>query len=160
MPLLKSIQKEFYKLKINIVLRKPSKGIYLNCNWFDIFLSVNDIILTHVRWRVPMRRKKPIINFIQYFPCCKYFVPDSIASAWTWSSTSTFFIKTRLYIRQFMKIRSGFANGSWYFVDVSDNRKKLFVSKQIVMLQQTKHETCLLNSTFYMLEFRINQPFQ
>ena len=59
-----------------------------------------------------------------------------------------------------MKIRSGFANGSRYFVDVSDNRKKLFVSKQIVMHQQIKHETCLLNSTFYMLEFRINQPFQ
>ena len=59
-----------------------------------------------------------------------------------------------------MKIRSGFANGSWYFVDVSDNRKKLFVSKQIVMLQLIKHETCLLNSTFYMLDFRINQPFQ
>ena len=58
-----------------------------------------------------------------------------------------------------MKIRSGFANGSWYFVDVSDNRKKLFVSKQIVMHQQIKHETCLLNSTFYMLEISPSSKF-
>ena len=57
-----------------------------------------------------------------------------------------------------MKIRSGFANGSRYFVDVSDNRKKLFVSKQIVMIQHIKHETCLLNSAFYTLEFE-NSPF-
>ena len=59
-----------------------------------------------------------------------------------------------------MKIRSGLANGFWYFVDVSDNRKKLFVSKQIVMLQHTKHETCLLNSAFYTMEFENSQFFQ